>query len=55
VSRCKDCVFFRKCEWLLAHSFDPDSTECDWDPTRFRQMEVHGEKQQVDSEDDSVC
>lgn len=33
--KCGDCVHYeRTCVWLL--NFQPDSTRCDWTPSRFR-------------------
>lgn len=30
---CSDCAYFAKCKWLI--SARPDSTRCDWAPSRF--------------------
>ena len=30
---CVNCVHFDRCEWLI--QCRPDSTDCDWDPSRF--------------------
>ena len=33
MDNCGDCQNFRQCEWLF--NCDPDSTVCDWEPSRF--------------------
>ena len=31
---CADCAYYKRtCEWLIQG--DPNATECDWDPSRF--------------------
>lgn len=31
---CGGCANFQRCEWLI--DCDPDSTKCDWSPSRYR-------------------
>lgn len=37
---CEDCINFKRCTLLI--NVQPDSTECDWIPSRFQQSAVWG-------------
>ena len=34
---CLDCAFYNRCKWLFGCK--PDSTECNWAPSRFKPNE----------------
>ena len=45
---CLDCAFYNRCKWLFGCK--PDSTECDWAPSRFNPKKRPQQKEE--DEDD---